>query len=300
LKRKTRLLCLTFICLSSYLPLIGYSLSEVDFPIRDIKIASKDLENLKHEGELISYHDVLFADTLHLQYYDALTVLQGKKQKHKLGVIPLLYYPAYEGEVDVHTRATYPQISNLPHICVFQTSVLLRRRKINRVEVYLHNRRLLASDLILAPRFAPFIDNGIYYYDVLLDKNPQVQLSHIYSSEKPYPKFKMQRMWLQDIFDYHLATMCYSPLEYIPNQKKLYVYDMRIVIHYENELIPFYEDKYNRLRRSSLVQPNIDPDFYDEKNVDPSSFNYGHESYPGFEKLMLDEYEIPTSELDKH
>jgi hypothetical protein len=110
--------------------------------------------------------------------------------------------------------------------------------------------------------------------------------------------YKMQQMSLTSAFDYQSAHLKYTPFEYIPSQRELYVYDMRIVFHYKDEVIPFHEHLHNRSRRFSLAGVYPIDDEIEEKNASMLGFNYAFKSYPGTRKLLLDEYEIPPSMVE--
>jgi hypothetical protein len=219
-------------------PLGAYKVNKLPFPVADFKVQTAALDTTKYDPKLSTYHDFKFRDSCAIENYEAQWIMNGKKQNLKFG-FPYFMYDMYEQHADWHIMYL-PQYKGvvLPEIFSYRIMLLLLPRPIEKVELYLHNRRVLASNLLLAPDLWEYRVHYPSGGPIPERKFPTPKLSSIYNSNKAYPQYKLQDIRLEECFSLQTAFVQYCPCEYMPRERKLYIYDLRIVIHYKDELIP--------------------------------------------------------------
>lgn len=220
-------------------PLSAYKVKDFPFAITDIKVHTAVLDSAKYDPRLTTYQDFTFRDTCAIEYYEAEMIMNGKKQNLKFA-LPFFLYDLNQQHADLHIR-DLPQYKGqvLPSIFTYITYPLLLPRPVEKLELYLHNRRVLASNVLLSPDLLEYMVAGPVGVPIPEKKLPTPKLSDIYNSSKAYPQSKLQDISTDnEVYTLHTARVEYCPCEYIPKERKLYIYDLRIVFHYRDELLP--------------------------------------------------------------
>lgn len=94
------------------------------------------------------------------------------------------------------------------------------------VQIHSVNKELLKSDILVYPAQPQVIISSVPEW-----VEPD---SRIYNSSDPYPGSYAEIISDREDFGYHLVTVKFSPLEYVPNMRKLYLCDISFSLTYSS------------------------------------------------------------------
>lgn len=94
------------------------------------------------------------------------------------------------------------------------------------VQIHSVNKELLKSDILVYPAQPQVIISSVPEW-----VEPD---SRIYNSSDPYPGNYAEIISDREDFGYHLVTVKFSPLEYVPNMRKLYLCDISFSLTYSS------------------------------------------------------------------
>lgn len=293
MNHKLRIIIIIFSSLPGYL--LAYNFTQLPFPISDLKVNSQSLDSLSRNSRPSTHHDFTFQDSCPIEYFEAQMIFNGRKQNLKFG-FPFLFMDMARNHADLHLK-DLPKYSKqlLPEINTWDVYLLLLPRPIDHIDLILYNKRLLASDLLLKPDLSSYKFFGPIGFNPPPRKTPTPTLSDVYNSGKAYPQFKLQDIELYSDYEIYLARLVFCPFEYLPKERKLFVYDLRIVVTYKDEIYPVRDQQWRNL---AISQTRV--------YIDTHLLDYTYDSFLKTAKVGRDirdilvyEYRIPEEVVER-
>ena len=193
-------------------------------------------------------------------------------------------------EIQTESMCYTEEVGNPKIPYCIKSFVLPNNAKTPTIEITTTNRRLIGEDLLIIPAQYPTpVGDGYSSW-----KEPN---SEVYNSSKSFPEQYAEIISDRIDFGYHIVSVKFYPMEYIPSEKKLYLCDLHFSLKYSvNKMIshiPF--DSQKQSKRLNLLDREYVHSIVDNTEMLESPIQYLNSDLPPA-KVVIPEYLIITSE----